>query len=106
VNFQVHKVTVHVSLGLNERKVDKAKGYNFLNVNLRGLDATDKNFKLSGLIINDDVSALSKAPEKCQAAHFSMGAGQADTTFLSYITLGTHGKPVDQKFHDADQDVM
>jgi hypothetical protein len=99
VNFRLHKVTVHVSLGLNERKVDKAKGYNFLNVNLRGLDANDKNMKLSGLIISDDLSALSKAPEKCQAARFSMGAGQEDTTFLSYITLG---QPIDQ-VHDADQ---
>lgn len=87
VNFDVHQIKLHVSLGQNLRQVDQNKGYNFLNVNVHGLNDPDSSMKLSGLIISDDFSKASKAPEGCEQKSLIKGTLEAHTPFLSYVTL-------------------
>jgi hypothetical protein len=94
VNFVVNKISVHVSLGQNTRKVDTSQGYNFLNVNVEGINTHDRSQLLSGLLIRDDISGVETAPNNCQTkgkGFANVGISDEDDhpwkSFLSYASL-------------------
>jgi len=94
VRFVVHNVTVQASVGENTRRVDANKGYNFLNVNVKGIDTKDRSVKLSGLLIRDDFSTVSHSRGRCmRATKFARQKNESlddvaeSEHFLSFATL-------------------
>ena len=98
IQFNIKDITIDMSLGLNIRKVDKNQGYNFLNLQVRGLKKLDPNVRLTGLLAGDDHSGVSEVPEECRhrkkeksRVNFARDATASDTQgevpeFLSFAT--------------------
>lgn len=64
--FSINNITIRTSLGQNIRKVDQLHGYNFLNVEVRGLRKLMPNAHLAGLLAGDDYSQVSQVPAACK----------------------------------------
>lgn len=100
LNIVLHGVTFNMRLGLNRRGQDQ--GYNFLNLNVRGLGNLGRDVRLSGLLAGDDYSEVAKSPGDCKRAPASMtfakGKSNQDyeegiyddaENFLSYLSADT-----------------
>lgn len=87
--IDVHGIEVHVSIGKNSRKIDSYKGYNFLNVNLKGLlGFNNPGYKVGGLLghsSSEALKALSQPPAEC--ASFNKFEGGEEMTFLSMLSV-------------------
>lgn len=68
IDLFLHGVTFNLRLGLNRRKDE---GYNFLNLNIRGLGSLGRDVRLSGLLAGDDYTKVAQSPGDChrRAAH-------------------------------------
>jgi len=87
VQFVIHDITIRMSLGLNTRKVDKNKGYSFLNLNINGLRNLDSKMHLGGLLVNDEFSKVAEVPKACSHKAFIAGAEAEGPRFLSSVNM-------------------
>merc|ERR1719487_1955647 len=53
IQFTVHNISIRLSVGQNMRRVDQFKGYNFLNLEVRGLRKLNSNLYMAGLLVRD-----------------------------------------------------